>query len=163
VTQGRVIALAVAALAAAALVVAGTVGSTASESSDGALTWSEGAFSFEHETLAGDWIATGQIENGSREPIRIVATRDVKIVDSEGRELRSAAVFSNTVGHGLFDPTRVPEARLPEEELRRIGDVAALAPGEALPLTVSWHEETGGSRADRIEYPGGSLPIPERR
>jgi hypothetical protein len=155
-----VVVVSLAAVTAAALLGART---SATGSASGPLRWEPGAFSFAHETIAGDYVASGAVRNTSGKPVRLVATRNVKVVDADGTPLRSAAVFSNTVGHGLFDPTRLPPARLPEQELRRIGEVGLVAPGKPLPLTVSWHEEPGGPHAARIEYRGGSLPVPDER
>ncbi|UGS34052.1 hypothetical protein [Capillimicrobium parvum] len=127
----------------------------------GPLRWSGPVVSFTHPTLPTDHIVSGRLRDTSMRPMRVVARRDIRVVDVHGRDLPASAVFTQTFGHGLFDPTRLPEARLPERELMRIGDVGRFQPGDELPVTVSWRDEHGSAPAARIAYPGGSLAIPE--
>jgi hypothetical protein len=126
----------------------------------GPLRWSGKVLSFQHPTLETDHVVSGKVRLEALEPLRLVARDDITAVAADGTELPTSAVFTQTFGHGLFDPTRLPEARLPERELMRIGDVGRLRPGDEIPLTVSWRERDGAPRASRIAYPGGSLPIP---
>jgi hypothetical protein len=126
----------------------------------GPLRWSGKVLSFQHPTLETDHVVSGKVRLEALERLRLVAREDIRVVAADGSALPTAAVFTQTFGHGLFDPTRLPEARLPERELMRIGDVGRFAPGDELPVTISWREAPDGQRADRIAYPGGSLPIP---
>ena len=129
------------------------------ESRTGPLRWTGKVVSFQHPTLSTDHVVSGKVRNEGLEPLRVVAREEIRVVAADGSELPTSAVFTQTFGHGLFDPTRLPEARLPERELMRIGDVGRLEPGDALPLTVSWREQPGGPEGVRIRYPGGSLAV----
>jgi hypothetical protein len=129
------------------------------ESRTGPLEWTGEVVAFRHPTLETDRVVSGKVRHEGLEVLRVVAREDIHVVAQDGTELPTAAVFTQTFGHGLFDPTRLPEARLPERELMRIGDVGRFEPGDALPLTVSWREKPGGPAGARIAYPGGSLPI----
>jgi len=126
----------------------------------GPLRWSGEVVSFAHPTLRTDHVVSGRLRDTSMRPLRVVARADIRVVDAHGRALPTSAVFTQTFGHGLFDPTRLPEARLPERELMRIGDVGRFRPGDELPVTISWREEPGRAPGARIVYPGGSLSIP---
>jgi hypothetical protein len=152
----------------AALVLGGTVlvlalasdGAGASADDSGPLRWSGEVVAFAHPTLPTDHVVSGTLRDVSMRPVRIVARDDIRVVDAHGRELPTSAVFTQTFGHGLFDPTRLPEARLPERELMRIGDVGRFTPGDELPVTISWRQAPGAEPAARIEYPGGTLAVP---
>jgi hypothetical protein len=148
-----------AALVAGLLIVAVASGGDG-DGSAGPLAWKGDVLSFRHPTLATDHVVSGRVRDDSLKQLRIVARDDIRVVDAQGRELPTAAVFTQTFGHGLFDPTRMPYARLPERELMRIGDVGRFEPGGELPVTVSWREAPGGPEGVRIAYPGGTLSIP---
>lgn len=129
----------------------------------GPLSWAQKPIAFTHPTLPTDHIVAGTLRNDGLERLRIVAMRDIRVRAADGTALETTVVFSKTFGHGLFDPTRVPEARLPERELMRIGDVGLLEPGKELPVTIAWRERPGGPHGARVAYPGGSLEIPPER
>jgi hypothetical protein len=152
------------ALAAALLVTTLALVGAASGGDDrrvgGPLRWSGEVIAFRHPNLPTDYVVTGRVRDDSLRRLRLVARDDIRVVDERGRALPTSAVFTQTFGHGLFDPTRMPQARLPERELMRIGDVGRFDPGDELPVTISWRERPDGPRATRIEYPGGSLAIP---
>lgn len=148
-----------AALALAILGVARAGGGDGSGERTGPLRWTGEVVAFAHPTLPGDHVVSGRVTLDALEPLRVVA-RDIEVVAADGTPLPTSAVFTQTFGHGLFDPTRMPEARLPERELMRIGDVGRFEPGDVLPLTVSWREEPGAPAGARIAYPGGSLAMP---
>jgi hypothetical protein len=152
--------LAALALGAGLLVVSVASGGDGAGDDTGPLRWSGRVVSFTHPTLPTDHVVSGRLRDTSMRSLRVVARKDIRVVDGHGRDLPASAVFTQTFGHGLFDPTRLPEARLPERELMRIGDVGRFQPGDELPVTVSWRVEPGAARAARIVYPGGSLAIP---
>jgi hypothetical protein len=147
----------VAALAATLVLVAVASGG---DDDAGPLRWSGRVLAFRHPSLPTDHVVTGTLRDESLQRLRLVARDDIKVVDAHGEPLPTAAVFTKTFGHGLFDPTRTPYARLPERELMRIGDVARFDPGDELPVTISWREQPGGRAGARIAYPGGTLSIP---
>ena len=158
--RGLLAGILAAALAVALLGVARAGGGDRETPRTGPLRWTGKVHAFQHPTLPTDHVVTGKVRLDGLEPLRVVARSEITAVAADGTELPTSAVFTQTFGHGLFDPTRMPEARLPERELMRIGDVGRLEPGDALPLTVSWRQEDGAPAAARLVYPGGSLEIP---
>ena len=139
---------------------AGALGEDEDHAAGGPLHWTGKVVSFQHPTLETDHVVSGKVRLDGLKVLRVVAREDLRVIAEDGTELPTSAVFTQTFGHGLFDPTRMPEARLPERELMRIGDVGRFEPGDELPVTISWREEEGAPHAARIAYPGGALPIP---
>lgn len=154
------LAVALVGLGALTLAVTATSGGKSGSPDSGPLLWAGKPVEFTHPNLPNDHIVAGRLRNRTLKPLRIVARDDIRVRSADGQTLPTAAVFSQTFGRGLFNPTRLPQDRLPERELMRIGDVGFIEPGKELPLTVSWREEPGGPRGSRVQYPGGSLAIP---
>jgi hypothetical protein len=115
----------------------------------GPLEWSGDARVFEHPTLPGDRVLSGTLRNDGDRGVE-VDVRDVRVVAADGAPLPSAPVFLKLWSDGRF--------RIADSELQRTGSVAALAPGEEVPLTVAWHAADG--RPARVDWGGGSLPVP---
>jgi hypothetical protein len=149
-----------AAVALAAVLVAALGGGEARSGDAGPLQWSGAPVAFVPETLPQDRIVTGKVRNGALEGLRLDSRRDVRVVGSDGRALPATVVFTQTYGHSLFSPARVPVGRLPEFERARIGNVGRFRPGDVRPFTVAWREPPGAPAAVRIEYKGGVLAIP---
>jgi hypothetical protein len=83
----------------------------------------------------------------------------VRLLDSEGGRLRSAAIFLSSFVKSNFPHNRGP-FQVPEQEQLRLGLLAKVDPGKSVPLTVSWHEPPGPKAAARIDYGPGFLPVP---
>ena len=164
-TAGRVLfALALALVATMIVVALATRGGDDSAAAGaGPLGWATPPDAFTHPTMPADHIVFGKIRNTGTKPLRIVARTQIRVETADHTQLITSAVFSESYGHQMFDPTRTPQGRLPEPELRRIGDVAYLKPGGTAPLTVSWHEDSGEAAGARVVYPGGSLVIPAEK
>ena len=45
-------------------------------------------------------------------------------------------------------------------ERRRIGEIATIKPGQAVPLTLSWRVPAGGSQPVEVRFDGGTLTLP---
>ena len=45
-------------------------------------------------------------------------------------------------------------------ERRRIGKIATIKPGQAVPLTLSWRVPAGGSQPVEVRFDGGTLTLP---
>jgi hypothetical protein len=146
-----------------AVVLAVSSGGDSAAPTTGPLGWATPPDAFTHPTMPTDHIVFGKIRNTGSSPLRIVARTQIRVETANGTQLITSAVFSQSYGHQMFDPTRTPQGRLPEPELRRIGDVAYLKPGAIAPLTVSWHEDPGEGHGARVFYPGGSLDIPAEK
>jgi hypothetical protein len=110
-------------------------------------------------TLPGDRILTGEVRNASRAPLYVQA-RDVRLVDDGGRRVPGAAIFSSSYAHRI-QPLNRPDPTPPLEQQRK-GIIAQIAPGSAVPLTVSWHEPKRSGAPVKVQVAGGSLRIPGR-
>jgi len=107
--------------------------------------------------LPRDRILTGQIRNASLRAVDLESER-VQILDADGRSLRATALFSQHFSHGLYPwSMRVKGS---EFERRRIGKIATIKPGQAVPLTISWRVPEGGSQPVEVRFDGGSLTLP---
>ena len=122
----------------------------------GDLVWTKEPRVFTNPALPDDRIMTGEVRNDSLERIDIVA-RELVVRDRDGEQLESAAIFGRSFGRGVFPQNRGED--IPLGEQLRIGLRARLQPGDAAPLAVSWRQ--GGSRAARVDYGTGSLPVPQ--
>jgi hypothetical protein len=100
----------------------------------------------------------GRVRNDSLRRVNLAA-KDLRLVADDGSTVEGSAVFLDTFLHGLYPPTREPRD-VSESELRRTGRLARIEPGKSVPLTVSWRLREGADRPVRIEYGGGSLPLP---
>jgi hypothetical protein len=152
------------ALAAIALLLAGTAGLLmAGEGGRGAapsraeIAWEARPQLILVPELPDDRIVSGRIRNGSLRPVDLEADR-IQIVDADGRRLRSSARFLQSFVHGLYPASMQVEGS--KFERTRLGKIATVKPGQALPLTVSWREPHGGATAVEIRVAGGSLALP---
>jgi hypothetical protein len=152
-TRATVVARVAAALA---VVAAAVVLISAGGGQSGPLEWSGDARVFEHPTLPGDRVLTGKLRNDGEHGLR-VDIGDVRVVAADGTRVPSAPVFLEAFGKPLWSPARGP-LQIADSELQRTGRIAALGPGEEVPLTVAWHAADG--RPVRVEWGGGSLPVP---
>ena len=107
--------------------------------------------------LPRDRILTGQIRNGSLRAVDLESDR-VQILDAEGRSLRATALFSQHFSHGLYPWSM--HVKGSDFERRRLGKIATIKPGQAVPLTVSWRVPKGGSQPVEVRFDGGSLSLP---
>jgi hypothetical protein len=108
--------------------------------------------------LRTDRILRGDVRNGSKDKLRIEASK-VRVYDNHGRRLEASATFAAGYLHSLYPPTRGPSS-LPDYELERIGKIATIGAGKTAQITVSWREPGGRRTAARIDYGSGSLRIP---
>jgi hypothetical protein len=121
------------------------------------LEWKEKPTLILVPSLPRDRILTGQLRNASLRPVDL-DTEGARIVDAQGRELRSTALFSQHFSHGLYPWSwHVKGSKF---ERRRIGRIATIKPGEAVPVTLSWRVPAGGSEPVEVRFDGGSLSLP---
>jgi hypothetical protein len=152
-------------LVAAAAIVAAAVGAGGCGSDDGrtqvgSLTWSRTPILVHPQGLPSDRILIGTVRNEGFKKLSLFA-RDVRVRDASGEPVDAAVTFTQSFVHGIYPPTREPN-QLTDFELERIGRLARLAPGAAVPILVSWRLHKGTSPPVRIDYGVGSLPIPKR-
>jgi len=137
------------------LTVAALAGCGGASAGSGDLAWKGDPRVFVPETLPEDRILQGEVVNDSLREVPLVAS-ELTLRDAEGDEVPGSAVFLAQFGRTFYDVTRTP---LPPNERTRLGRDVRLRPGDAAPLTVSWHAEDG--RPIAVDYGTGSLPIPD--
>jgi hypothetical protein len=128
------------------------------EAGFGRLSWETGPKIYKPETLPHDRILSGMVRNESLRRVDLVAKR-LKLLDEDGHRVAGSGIFLAGFGRGLYPPTRQPKL-LPKSERLRTGVEARIQPGDSVPLTMSWRLVRGRKPPVRIEYGGGSLPIP---
>jgi hypothetical protein len=154
-TRNTVVTRGISALAAVAIALA-VGGSLLGGGRSGPLAWSGDARVFPHPSLPGDRVLTGTLRNDGDRVLR-VDIGDVRVVGADGAPVPAAPVFLEAFGKPLWSPARGP-VQVDDSELQRTGRIAALEPGEEVPLTIAWHAADG--RPVRVEWGGGSVPIP---
>ena len=144
------------ALAAVLLLTSGAGGEDA-----GKLAW-KGEVQVFQSGIPTDRILYTQLENASLRDIAL-DTKTFRLLDEDGTEVRSSVVFLAAFAHGIFPY----DSELSDFEKRRLGKIATLKPGQAVPITLSWRVPEGGKppvRADfgtaEIEVPGSQRPRP---
>jgi len=106
--------------------------------------------------LPRDRILTGQIRNASLRAVDLEAER-IRILDAQGRDLKASARFSQSFSHGLYPWSM--HVKGSKFERTRIGEIATIKPGQAVPLTLSWRVPAGGSEPVEARFDGGSLSL----
>jgi hypothetical protein len=158
-TSGRTrltaaVALAVALVIGLVLAVAGG----ADGGDESRLAW-KGKVELIDSTIGTDRILYGKVENTSLREIDLDA-KAIKVFDAEGREVYSAARFLAAFAHGLYPWSMRDE--MGDGEKRRIGEIATLKPGQAIPITLSWRVEKGGEQPVRADFGPAEIAIPKR-
>jgi hypothetical protein len=154
VTRARALALAL------VLAVGGCGGGDDREPA-GTLHWEKDPVVVKPERLPNDRIVFGHLRNDGRERADLVA-KDFRLRTADGGTVKANAAFIESFAHGLYPPTRLPGGKLPVSEQLRLGHIARVLPGGRVPLTISWRQK-GGDPPVRIEWPGGSIPIPDKQ
>jgi hypothetical protein len=149
-TRNTTVTRGVGALAAVSLLLALTA-LLGGDGRSGPLEWSGGARVVPHPTLPGDRALTGTLRNDGDRGVRI-DIGDVRTVTADGVPVPSTPVFLE-----LWSSAGGP-FQIADSELQRTGAIAALEPGEEVPITVAWHAADG--KPARVDWGGGSLPVP---
>jgi hypothetical protein len=109
--------------------------------------------------LPRDRSASGKVRNTGDKQI-VIDARKVKLVDAKGKPASDAtARFLAGFAHGLYSPTQFGQVQN-AFELQRLGVRVELAPGQVLPLNVSWRLAPGEAPPVRAEFGSLSLPLP---
>ena len=158
VTTSRIRLAALAALAGAAVLAAVLLFTGGADGGTGTLAWATKPQVF-RSGPATDRVLTARIENAS---LRDVTFRsgDVRILDADGDEVRSTAVFLEAFVHGLWSWSQSP-SELTEFERRRLGQLVTIKPGKTAPLALSWRVAKGAEEPVRVDFGGGAtLSLP---
>jgi hypothetical protein len=132
-------------------------GSTQAATDTARLEWKQKPDLILVPELPRDRILTGELRNASLRAVDLDSER-VQILDAEGRSLRATALFAQGFSHGLYPWSM--NVKGSKFERRRIGKIATIKPGQAVPLTLSWRVPSGGSEPVRVRFDGGSLDLP---
>lgn len=146
---------AVAAIAAALLAVVLLLAPWAGED-EGALAW-KGKVRIFDSGIPTDRILYAEVRNTSLEDVDLAA-RDVRALDRDGKALHSAARFLAAFAHGIFPYSDRADAS--SSERRRLGEIATLRPGQAIPITLSWRVPKGGSPPVRVDFGATEVDLP---
>jgi hypothetical protein len=132
-------------------------GATKAATATARLEWKEKPSLILVPQLPRDRILTGQLRNASLRAVDLDSDR-VEILDAKGHPMRSTALFAQSFSHGLYPWSM--NVKGSKFERRRIGQIATIKPGQAVPLTLSWRVPAGGSEPVRVRFDGGSLDLP---
>ena len=132
-------------------------GATKAATDTARLEWKEKPSLILVPELPRDRILTGQLRNASLRAVDLDSDR-VEILDAKGHPMRSTALFAQSFSHGLYPWSM--NVKGSKFERRRIGQIATIKPGQAVPLTLSWRVPAGGSEPVRVRFDGGSLDLP---
>jgi hypothetical protein len=124
------------ALAAAVAALAGC-GAAASGDATAALTWAGKPLTYTPPELPQDRLVTGTLRNVSGRALEL-DVHAARLVDADGRTIDGTIRFAGSFGHGLYSPRRAPAEPDPDFERRRLGELADVAVGATVPVTVSW-------------------------
>lgn len=150
-------------LAAAALLVvaAGVLGvgnSGAAPAGGVTVEWAAAPQVYRPPTLPRDRVMAGRVRNTSLRAVDL-AVADIRLLDADGRPVRSTARFLQAYARGLYPPTQRPKTPNPAEQ-RQLGEIVTIRPDRSAPLTVSWRVPPGGKPPVTIDLGKASLPIP---
>ena len=107
--------------------------------------------------LPRDRILTGSIRNASLRSVDLESER-VQILDAAGRRLPATALFAQHFSHGLYPWSM--HVKGSKFERRRLGKIATIKPGQAVPLTLSWRLGSAGAEPVEVRFDGGTLALP---
>ena len=136
----------------------GATGRTGGGAARGALAWVGHPHVLRARRLPTDRVVIARVRNVGRSTLEITAA-DLVVRDAAGRRLRSSAAFTTTFAHGLFGALQQP-GRLPRAELLRLGKIAVIPPGAAVPFYAAWRLTARTREPVRVDYRRGALVLP---
>jgi hypothetical protein len=134
-----------------------TNGSAAAAVGPVRLAWRDAPQLIRVAALPDDRILTGHVRNTSLRPVDVSVDR-IEIVDSRGKRLKSTARFLQAFAHGLYPSSM--NFKGGKFERTRLGQIATIKPGQALPLTLSWRLTAATTQPLKVRFGGGSLALP---
>jgi hypothetical protein len=122
------------------------------------LEWDGAPKAFQPRGLPRDGVVLGKVRNTTKRTLHFEAS-SLFVRDASGRRLRSSAAFTETYAHGLFGALQQPD-HLPQTELRRLGKIIDLPPGDSAPFYAAWRLANGSRPPVHVDYGSGSLAVP---
>ena len=133
----------------AGVLVVVALASGGSDEASAKIVWAAAPLVQTPQYLPRDRVLVAQIRNDSLQDVDLTAA-DIRIVDPDGRALKSTARFLRGYAHGLFSPLQRPKTPNPNEQ-RQLGEIATIKPGQKAPLTLSWRVPPGGKQPVRVD------------
>jgi hypothetical protein len=127
------------------------------EADAGRLSW-KGKVQVFTTGLPTDRVLYTELENTSLRDIDLDMQK-VKVFAPDGKPVRSSVIFLAAFAHGIF-PYNTGE--LSDFEKRRLGKIATVKPGQAIPVTLSWRVPKGSPQPTKVDFGPAELPIPQR-
>lgn len=137
----------------------GGAGATAQAPAPARLAWLGKPLLIEVPELPRDRILSAKVRNTSVKPVDLSIDR-VRVVDARGREVQSSVRFLPAFAHGLYPPSQKIGPGGPFTRTR-LGEIARIKPGAAVPMTLSWRVPEGADEPVEVRFGGGSLPLPD--
>jgi hypothetical protein len=150
--------LLVACLLVTGLLVTGCGRDEGASSGGATVAWADKPLVVRQPELPDDTIVSGRLRNESGRELSLDAS-DVRLLDEDGKAVRSTARFALAVSHSLYPPGDGPSEN-PRPLRERLGEVATVAPGKSVPLVVSWRVGSGEKPPVRVDLGEASLTLP---
>jgi hypothetical protein len=146
-------------LATAAVIAAAVVAAAGCGGDDGPRAeWGDKPVVVRHPELPGDRLLIGRVRNSSGKELRL-DNGAVRVLDGDGRLVRTTVRFNLSAAHGLYSPLDEPGKR-PRFERERLGDAATLLPGRSVPLVVAWHAGAPAHAPAKVDLGPATLDVP---
>ena len=108
-----------------------------------------------------DEILYSKVRNSSLRDVDL-DVEDVKVYGKDGEPVQASVRFLAAFAHGIFPWSQKPDP-LGDFERRRMGEIATLKPGQAVPITLAWRVPKGAPRPARVDLGPAELKIPAAR
>lgn len=145
--------------AGAALAVASALAACGGAKPADPVAWEGTPLLFAPPTLPADRILTGKVRNASGRALTLRNT-DFRLEDAGGRPVAAHVVLLAQFTHRLPPYNRLDPVNPRIEALT--GVTAPLRPGDAAPITISWHQPPGSAVPARVRYTSARLALPAR-
>ena len=122
------------------------------------LSWAEPPLVNTPPMLKRDRVLAGKLRNESLRDVDLVAA-DVRLLDAEGRPVRSTARFLAAYTHGLYAPAQRPDTPNPNEQ-KQLGEIVTIKSRQVVPVTLSWRVPAGAERPVTADLGPASLALP---
>lgn len=125
------------------------------QSARGGLNWDGDPQLIHPAELPSDRILAGHVRNDSGAPLRLDGASAV-LRDDAGNAVRGVVTYARGFTHGLYGPGVSPKEPMPDFLATRLGTTAVVAPGETVPVTISWR----GAAPSSADLGSATLALP---
>ena len=149
--------VAVALVAAVAIAAVALLAGSAGGGQATALEW-QGKVEVFDSGVPTDEILYTKVRNASLRDVDL-DVEDVKVYGEDGKQVEASVRYLAAFAHGIFPWSQKPDP-LGDFERRRMGEIATLKPGQAVPITLAWRVPKGAPRPARVDLGPAELKIP---